>query len=66
ICIRIRAIFLPSFKIAREEADETGSWLELLYKTGYIEEEGYKALDSTRVSIRVMLIASIKTARGNI
>ena len=61
-----KADFVAKLQIALKEANETGYWLELLYKTGYIEEAEYKALDSACASIRVMLIASINTARGNI
>lgn len=48
-----------------KEASETGYWLELLYKTDYITEAEYKSLDSACTSIRVMLISSINTAKGN-
>ena len=60
-----KADFVAKLQIALKEANETGYWLELLYKTGYIEEAEYKALDSACASIRVMLIAAINTARGN-
>ena len=60
-----KADFVAKLQIALKEANETGYWLELLYKTGHIEEAEYKALDSACASIRVMLIASINTARGN-
>ncbi|MBQ9939591.1 MAG: four helix bundle protein, partial [Oscillospiraceae bacterium] len=46
-------------------ANETGYWLELLYKTNYISGEEYKSLDSVCTSIRVMLISSINTAKEN-
>ncbi|MBQ3012348.1 MAG: four helix bundle protein, partial [Clostridia bacterium] len=42
-----------------------GYWLELLYKTNYIDESEYKAFDSACTSIRVMLISSINTAKEN-
>ena len=57
--------FVAKLQIALKEANETGYWLELLYKTQYITEEEYKHLDSACTSIRVMLIASINTAKGN-
>lgn len=57
--------FISKLEIALKEASETGYWMELLYKTGYIEEAEYKALDSACTSIRVMLIASINTAKEN-
>ena len=33
-----KADFIAKLQIARKEANETGSWLELLYKTNYITE----------------------------
>lgn len=58
-----KADFIAKMQIALKEANETGYWLELLYKTGYISEVDYKLLDSACASIRVMLIASINTAK---
>ena len=60
-----KADFIVKLQIALKEANETGYWLELLFKTNYISEEEYKALDSACASIRVMLIASINTAKEN-
>ena len=60
-----KADFIAKLQIALKEANETGYWLELLFKTNYISEEEYKALDSACASIRVMLIASINTAKEN-
>ncbi len=57
--------FVSKLEIALKEANETGYWLELLYKTNYIDETTYKKLDSVCTSIRVMLIASCKTVKGN-
>ena len=52
--------------ISLKEASETGYWLELLYRTKYIDEQTFKALSSKCTSLRVMLIASCKTAKENI
>ena len=60
-----KADFIAKLQIALKEASETGYWLELLFKTKYISEEEYKSLDSDCTSIRVMLISSINTAKGN-
>ena len=57
--------FISKLEIALKEASETGYWLELLYKTNYIDEATYKNLDSACTSIRVMLISSINTAKEN-
>ena len=60
-----KADFIAKLQIALKEANETGYWLELLYKTNYLSEEEYKSLDSICTSIRVMLISSINTAKEN-
>ena len=56
--------FISKLEIALKEASETGFWLELLYKTKYIDEDIYKALSNQCSTIRVMLIASCKTAKS--
>ena len=58
--------FISKFEIALKEASETGYWLELLYRTKYIDEQTFKALSSKCASLRVMLIASSKTAKRNV
>ena len=60
-----KADFIAKLQIALKEANETGYWLELLFKTNYISENEYKALDSACTSIRVMLISSLNTAKAN-
>ncbi len=60
-----KADFIAKLQISLKEANETGYWLELLYKTNYISESKYKALDSACTSIRAILIASINTAKEN-
>ena len=58
-----KADFVSKLQIALKEANETGFWLELLYKTNYIDESTYKNLDYVCTSIRVMLISSINTVK---
>ena len=60
-----KADFISKLQIALKEANETGYWLELLYRTNYIDQAQYRTLDSACASIRVMLIASIRTAKEN-
>ena len=55
--------FISKLEIALKEASETGYWLELLYRTKYIDEQTFKALSSKCTSLRVMLISSCKTAK---
>lgn len=59
-----KADFIAKLQIALKEANETGYWLELLYQTNYLKEDGFKALDAACTSIRVMLISSINTAKS--
>ena len=59
------ADFIAKLQIALKESNETGYWLELLFKTNYIDEVTYKSLGSMCTSIRVMLISSINTAKQN-
>ncbi len=57
--------FVSKLEIALKEASETGYWLELLRKTNYIDEQSYKLLATKCTSLRVMLIASCRTAKEN-
>ena len=59
------ADFIAKLQIALKEANETGYWLELLFKTDYIGEVSYKSLNNKCTNIRVMLISSINTAKQN-
>ena len=60
-----KADFIAKLQIALKEANETGYWLEPLYQTDYISEQEYKELNAACTSIRVMLISSIRTAKGD-
>ncbi len=57
--------FISKLEIALKEASETGYWLELLHRTNYIDEQSYKSLSAKCISLRVMLIASCRTAKEN-
>ena len=60
-----RKDFISKLEIALKEASETGYWLELLYRTNYIDESTYQSLNDQCTSIRILLIASCKTAKRN-
>ena len=57
--------FISKLEIALKEASETGYWLELLHRTNYVDEQLYKSLSAKCTSLRVMLIASCRTAKEN-
>jgi len=59
------ADFISKMQIALKEANETGYWLELLFKTNYINDEQHKSLESKCKSLRAMLVSSINTAKVN-
>lgn len=58
-----KADFISKLQIALKEANETGYWLELLFKTGYISKEEFRSLDAACTNLRVMLISSLRTAK---
>ena len=60
-----RKDFVSKLEIALKEASETGYWLELLYRTKYIDDKTYKKLSSKCTSLRAMLVASCKTVKEN-
>lgn len=60
------ADFVSKLQIALKEANETGYWLELFYKTNYISGEQYKSLESKCKSLRAMLVSSLNTAKTNL
>ena len=57
--------FISKLEIALKEASETGCWLELLYRTKYVDEQTFKTLSAKCTSLRAMLIASCRTAKEN-
>ena len=58
--------FISKLEIALKEASETGKWLKMLLKSDYIDEVTYKSIDKTCSTIRILLIASIKTAKSKL
>ena len=57
--------FISKLEIALKEASETGYWLELLHRTGYLDDTAYQPLQEQCAALRVMLVASCRTAKKN-
>ena len=57
--------FISKLEIALKEASETGYWLELLHRTGYIDDTSYKSSNDQCTAIRVILVSSCRTAKQN-
>lgn len=60
-----RADFIAKMEIALKETNETSKWLEILFKTDYIDEKTLREIEKTCSTIRILLIASCKTAKKN-
>ncbi len=58
--------FISKLEIALKEASETGYWLELLHNTNYLNDNDFKVLNDKCTSLRVILIASCRTAKENL
>ena len=57
--------FISKLEIALKEASETGYWLEILHRTGYLDDSIFNTLNNQCSAIRVMLVASCRTAKQN-
>ncbi len=55
--------FIHKLSISLKEANETGYWLCLLNKAGYIDGSSYESIKKDCDEIMAILIASIKTAK---
>ncbi len=55
--------FISKMQIALKECYESEYWLELLNRTGYINDEEYKSITNECGQIRRMLISSINTVK---
>lgn len=61
-----RADFIAKLEISLKETNETSKWLEMLYKSDYIDEQRYKMLDRKCSTIRFLLVKSITTVKNNL
>lgn len=55
--------FISKFEISLKEVYETEYWLELLFETGYADEQTYKPIQNNCGAIRRMLISTIRTIK---
>ena len=60
-----RPDFANKLSIAYKEASETNYWLELLFKTEFIDLKLYQSMKCDCDSISKLLFTSIKTTREN-
>ena len=60
-----KADFISKLQIALKECYETEYWLDLFKTTSIILENDYDVLIAECSKIRILLISSINTAKGN-
>ena len=58
------ADFVHKLEIAQKEANETETWLSVLFKSHIIDEITFKSMRNKGGKIRRMLIASITTVKS--
>ena len=61
-----KADFLHKMNIALKEANETGYWLVLLYKSDYITESVYQEYNNDCLEIVRLLASIVKTTKSNL
>ena len=61
-----RADFIAKLEISLKEANETAKWLEMLWKSDYIDELRYKSLNRKCSTIKFLLVRSVTTAKSNL
>ena len=59
------ADFISKMQISLKECYESEYWLEILNRTGYIDDEKYKKILNDCGQIRKILISSINTVKEN-
>ena len=55
--------FINKLSIALKEADETKTWLELLYESNYLTRDSYESIFDDNEKIRAILIKIIKSLK---
>ncbi len=60
-----RADFIHKMAIAQKEANETAYWIELLYRSSYIDKAVFESISKDIVEIRKILASIICTTKQN-
>ena len=59
-----KADFISKLQIALKETHETYYWLELLRGAAYLTEEDFSRISTSCNELRILLVASINTAKS--
>ena len=57
-----KADFVYKMRIALKEANETSYWLELLFETEILTEEGYVSIKNDNEELKKMLVCIVNTS----
>ena len=60
-----KADFIHKMSIGLKEANETDYWIELLFKSDYIDKKTYSSISSDLKELLKLLISIIKTTKNN-
>lgn len=60
-----RADFVHKMSIALKEANESEYWIELLYRGGYLDAEGYQSIIGDVQELLRLLISIVKSTKTN-
>ncbi len=60
-----KADFIHKLSISLKEANETDYWLELLFRSGYLDDKMYHSLKQDCEEILKILTTIVKTSRNN-
>ena len=58
--------FIHKLAIAQKEANESGYWLELLYKSDFIQEKMFQSINQDLQEIQKILSSIIITTKNNL
>jgi four helix bundle protein len=58
--------FVHKLAIAQKECSESMYWLELLVKTGYLQQNEFKHIHSEAIELMKLLITIIRTTKSNL
>jgi four helix bundle protein len=61
-----KADFIHKLAIAQKEANETGYWLELLYKSDYLEQDNFESIYNDLEEIQKLISSIIITTKTNL
>lgn len=59
-----KADFIHKMAIVQKECNETAYWLELLFKSAYVDEQQYISLSQNQVELAKLLSSIILTSKG--